>query len=246
MGTIRYEFNPPKVSPGMDESGAIARSMERLLAIAPKCNSIHITENVLGNERVSPIVVGRNIKQVLPDMPITVSLRVRDKTGSEIDAFVSRCIDSGFEGILVLMGDPSRHGRPDTGQKSSAVAKRLRESVTSSKIDLYMSVSDGLSASQVQQKILARPVGFFTQVVHSVQQVRSMASRLDGFRVVPVLLHPSPKNQKSAEFLNLDLGSYSEKFEEFVRGVHRITGDLLITSPNDFAAAYEFLDGLDI
>jgi homocysteine S-methyltransferase len=54
-------------------------------------------------------------------------------------------------------------------------------------------------------------------------------------------LFPSEKNEKSAKFLNLDLASYSQGFEEFVKKVRDITGDVLITSPNDFNGLNKFL-----
>ena len=57
----------------------------------------------------------------------------------------------------------------------------------------------------------------------------------------PVLLFPSEKNQSSAKFLDLDLSTYSQDFEKFVKKIHDITGDVLITSPSDFSGLNEFL-----
>jgi homocysteine S-methyltransferase len=57
-------------------------------------------------------------------------------------------------------------------------------------------------------------------------------------------LYPSPKNEKSAKFLNLDLDAYGQEFEELVNKTHEITGDVLITSPNDFNGLNEFLEKL--
>ena len=57
-----------------------------------------------------------------------------------------------------------------------------------------------------------------------------------------VSLHNNIKNEKSAKFLNLDLASYSQTFDEFVKRVHEITGDVLITSPNDFNGLNKFLE----
>jgi len=42
----------------------------------------------------------------------------------------------------------------------------------------------------------------------------------------------------------LDLASYSQGFDEFVKKVHDITGDVLITSPSDFHGLNEFLEKL--
>ncbi len=241
MGVVRYEANPPKVVSGVDVDAAVARNLERLLAIASNCDAVHITENVLGFERVPPMTIGRMLRERMPGMQVTVSLRVRDKTENEIATFADECIGAGFDGILVLMGDPPRDGKPDTGQVPSAVMRRFREQGIGSKIDLYMSIPNEPSETQIRGKIESHPDGFFTQVVQNTQQVRSLAGRLDGFKLVPIMLHPSPRNRRSAEFLRLNLDAYAGRFGQFVREVHCITGDVLITSPNDFAAANAFL-----
>ena len=72
----------------------------------------------LGHQRVSPIEVGEIIRREIPDIPITVSLRVRDKSEKEISGFVESCISIGFSGILILMGDPSKTEKPDSGSDS--------------------------------------------------------------------------------------------------------------------------------
>ena len=241
MGNIRYEYNPPKVQPNTDINTTVTIGMERLITIAPKCDAIHITENVLGFERVSPITMGVKLKEILPQTSVTVSLRVRDKTESEISVFVDQCIDAKFDGVLILMGDPSRDGRPDTGQIPSTVTENLKECGINSKIELYMSISNEPSATQIQKKIMVQPNGFFTQVVQSAQQVKNLTKYMYGLRIIPVVLLPSPKNKKSAEFLNLDMDAYTDNFYEFVKEVYDITEDILITSPNDFAAVNEFL-----
>ena len=69
-----------------------------------------------------------------------------------------------------------------------------------------------------------------------------MSENLKEFSVVPIVLFPSEKNEKSAKFLDLDLKVYRQGFQEFVRGIHKITGDVLITSPNDFDGVNEFLE----
>jgi len=40
----------------------------------------------------------------------------------------------------------------------------------------------------------------------------------------------------------MDLAEYSQKFDEFVSKVHSITGDILLTSPNDFTGLNNFLE----
>jgi homocysteine S-methyltransferase len=79
-------------------------------------------------------------------------------------------------------------------------------------------------------------------VVQNLEQVQNLFDKLQGFSVIPIILFPSEKNEKSAKFLNLELASYSQEFEEFVKKAHKITGDVLITSPSDFNGLNEFLE----
>jgi len=240
--TIRYEANPPKILPDVDTKESIAKFIEKIKIISKKCDAIHLTENVLGYQRVSPIEVGKIIKKEIQDIPITVSLRVRDKSEKEISEFVESCISIGFSGILVLMGDPSQTEKPDLGQIPSTVVKRLRVQNIDSKIDLYLSISNKPDFSKIRKKLEANPKGFMTQVVQNLEQVKNLADNLRGFSVIPIILFPSEKNQKSAKFLNLDFLLYNQEFDEFVKKAHKITGDILITSPNDFIGLNEFLE----
>mgnify|MGYP000710571741 CR=1 FL=1 len=240
--TIRYEANPPKILPDADTNESILKFIEKIKIISKKCDAIHLTENVLGHQRVSPIEVGKIIRKEIPDIPITVSLRVRDKNEKEISEFVDNCISIGFTGVLVLMGDPSQTGVPDSGQIPSTTVKRLREQGIDSKIDLYLSISNKPNFSKIGKKIDANPKGFMTQVVQNIEQVQDLLDNLKGFTVIPIILFPSEKNEKSAKFLNLELASYSQEFEEFVKKIHDITGDVLLTSPSDFNGLCEFLE----
>ena len=240
--TIRYEANPPKILPGMDTNESITKFIEKIKIISKKCDAIHVTENVLGYHRVSPIEIGKIIKKEIPDLPITVSLRVRDKNEKEIAQFVDSCISIGFSGILILMGDPSQTGKPDSGEIPSTTVKKLRERGIDSKIDLYLSISNKPNFSKIGKKLEAKPKGFITQVVQNLEQVQNLYENLKGFSIIPIILFPSEKNEKSAKFLNLDLTSYSKDFEELLKKAHAITGDVLITSPSDFNGLDKFLE----
>ncbi len=101
--TIRYEANPPKVLPDIDTNESIKKFVEKIKIISKRCDAIHLTENVLGYQRISPIKIGEIIRKDIPNLPITVSLRVRDKSEKEILDFVDKCISVGFSGILILM-----------------------------------------------------------------------------------------------------------------------------------------------
>ncbi len=243
--TIRYEANPPKILPEINTDESIIKFIKKIKIISKKCDAVHLTENVLGFQRVSPIKVGKIIRDEIPDLPITVSLRVRDKNEKEISEFVNNCISIGISGILILMGDPSQSGKQDSGQIPSTVVKRLREQGIGSQIDLYLSISNKPNFAKITKKIEANPKGFMTQVIQNLEQVQNLADNLKEFSIIPIILFPSEKNEKSAKFLNLDLSKYSQKFEELVRKTHEITGDVLITSPSDFNGLSEFLEKLD-
>ena len=244
--TIRYEANPPKILPDVDTNESIKKFVDKIKIISKKCDAIHLTENVLGFQRVSPIEVGKIIKQEIPNLPITVSLRVRDKSENEISKFVDNCISIGFSGILILMGDRSQTGEGDSGQIPSLTVKRLREQGVDSKIELYLSISNKPNFSKIEKKLDAKPKGFMTQVIQNIEQVKNLSDNLEGFSVIPILLYPSPKNEKSAKFLNLDLTSYSQEFEELLKKTHEITGDVMLTSPSDFSGLNEFLEKLSL
>ena len=112
---------------------------------------------MLGFQRVSPIEMGKIIKEEIPNLPITVSLRVRDKNENEILEFVEKCISIGFSGILVLMGDPSQSGKEDSGQIPSATVKRLKQQGIDSKIDLFLSMSNKPNFSKIEKKNKCKP-----------------------------------------------------------------------------------------
>ena len=97
-----------------------------------------------------------------------------------------------------------------------------------------------------KKKIDAKPTGFFTQVIHSKEQIEKISDRLkpNGFKIIPCLLLPSHKNSKSAEFLKIDWSDYKENIVGFINEIHSIAGDILITSPNDFKRAYETISKL--
>ncbi|MDH3824490.1 MAG: 5,10-methenyltetrahydrofolate synthetase, partial [Nitrosopumilus sp.] len=134
---IRYEANPPKILPGVDLEESISKFIQKIKLISKYCDAIHLTENVLGYARVSPIRVGKIIRKEIPDIHLTVSMRVRDKTREAIEDFVQEAILAGFSGILVLMGDPSQTGQKDSGLIPSQVVKMLKEEGVDSKIELY-------------------------------------------------------------------------------------------------------------
>ena len=243
--TVRYEINPPKVS----DDGQNARNVlfERINMIGSVCNGIHLTDSVLGIPRVSPFEIAKKIRESNKDMRITCSLRVRDRNLNELKKIVEESIGT-VDGILVLMGDKSDKSSNKEELIPSQVVKALNEDGFGKKTELFLSIPSNPNFAKIQKKIDANPTGFFTQVIHSKDQIEKISNQLDsnGFKIIPCLLLPSHKNLKSAEFLKIDWSDYKENIVGFINEIHGITDDILITSPNDFKRAYETISKLAI
>ena len=243
--TVRYEINPPKVS----DDGQDARNIlfERINMVGSVCNGIHLTDSVLGIPRVSPFEIAKKIRESNKDMKITCSLRVRDRNLNELKKIVEESIGT-VDGILVLMGDKSDKSSNKEELIPSQVVKALNEDGFGKKTELFLSIPSNPNFAKIQKKIDANPTGFFTQVVHSKDQIEKISNQLDSndFKIIPCLLLPSHKNLKSAEFLKIDWSDYKENIVGFINEIHGITDDILITSPNDFKRAYETISKLAI
>ena len=113
-------------------------------------------------------------------------------------------------------------------------------------MDIYLSLPNNPDFNKIQKKIDAQPTGFITQVIHSIDEVTRISDKLkpEGFKIIPCILLPSEKNTKSAEFLKLNWSNYADSVLDFIKKIHEITGDILITSPNDFNYAKEILGKL--
>jgi len=241
--TIRYEINPPKIT---DPPSRIEILDERIEQITKFCDGIHVTDSVLGIERISPLIIGAEIKQKFPELEITISLRVIDKTIPQIVDFVDAAVRANLDGILILMGDPSPENDYKSGVIPSAAVYSLVQNGFNEKINLYLSLPSKPNFEKISKKVNSKPKGFVTQVIHDVSQVKRLSDYLQSknFQLIPCVLYPSPKNSRSAEFLNLDWSNYENDFSSFVREIESITGDVLVTSPNDFKGALDFLTRL--
>ena len=241
--TIRYEINPPKTT---DPPSRIELLDQRIEQISKFCDGIHVTDSVLGIERISPLIIGAEIKQKFPDLLVTISLRVIDKTIPQIIDFTDAAIHAKIDGILVLMGDPS----PDNDYKSGVIPSEavnvLVQNGYDQKIRLYLSLPSKPNFEKISKKVNSKPKGFVTQVIHDVSQVERISDYLKpkNFELIPCVLYPSSKNNRSAEFLNLDWSNYESDFSSFIHEIEDVTGDVLLTSPNDFKGALDFLTRL--
>ena len=241
--TIRYEINPPKIS----DDGQDARNVlfGRIKIISSVCDGIHLTDSVLGIPRVSPFEIAKQIRESNKNIKLTCSLRVRDRNLNDIEKIVQGSVGT-VDGILVLMGDKS-HTTQDTAELiPSQVVKTLNDNGLSKKIELFLSIPSNPNFAKIQKKIDANPTGFFTQVIHSKEQIEKIVDNLkpNNFKIIPCLLIPSQKNLKSAEFLKIDWSNYKEDITGFINEIHSITNDVLVTSPNDFKRAYETISKL--
>lgn len=227
---IRYEVNPPKVSA---DSKAVQRTIARIKEISRYCPGIHITENVLGRPRVSPLEIAGAVAVAMPGLEMTVSMRVRDRSPDQMEDFARRCADAGVSAVLAVMGDPRRDGGKDSGQKPSRAVPLLRPIIKT-----YLSVPAEPSGRALDAKAAAHPDGFVTQVVSSADQVRNLQAHLHGFKVIPVVMFPSPMNEPSARALGVEA---PPDFGGLLSEVQEIAGEVLISSPSDYAGLAGFL-----
>ena len=240
--TILYEINPPRIS---DDQNILNTVLERIESISPVCDGIHLTDSVLGIPRISPLNIAKKIRETNQKIKLTCSLRIRDKELNTIEEIVKESIGI-VDGILILMGDKSNTNSDKSNLVSSQVVTFLNDKGFNEKLELFLSIPANPNLAKIQKKIKAKPKGFFTQVVSSKAMVQRMTDYLkpSGFRIIPCLLLPSEKNSKSAEFLKIDWSDYKNNFLEFAHQIHELTGDILISSPNDFKGAHETLSKL--
>ena len=240
---VIYEINPPKISDNVEK---LEMLHSRINQVNDVCGGIHITDSVLGIERISPIFVASELKRKIPELNITISLRVIDKNLEQISHITQASIEANLDGVLVLMGDPSQKSNHNFGIFPSQAVQHLNDLGHNKKTEIFLSLPSNPNFERISKKIHAKPDGFVTQVIHDIPQVQRITDYLSpkGFRIIPCILFPSEKNIKSAEFLKLDWSNYKDNFSDFITTIEKITGDVLLTSPNDFKGALEFLTRL--
>jgi len=246
--TLRYEINPPKITPdsnlSQDETIKLLDSVkQRVSEISSLCDGVHFTDSVLGIPRVSPVTTGTLIRKSNQKIEITASLRVRDKNLTTLRELMEDAVSGGLNGVLILKGDASPNEQKDSGLISSSTVKYFKELGFGKKLDIFLSLPSNPNFDKIQKKIDAEPTGFITQVIHSADEVSRIVDNLKpkGFKIIPCVLLPSEKNAKSAQFLKLDWSEYKNSVEDFIKQVHQMAGEVLITSPNDFNYAKEIL-----
>ena len=246
--TITYELNPPKVMQDtvlshQELQQSVDKFRSKALEIGKVCDSIHVTDSVLGIPRISPITAGFFIKNSNNKIKISASIRVRDRNQTAITQTLCDAILLNLNGVLILKGDTPPIGPKDSGLIPSEVVKQFNEQGFNKKIDLYLSIPSNPDFEKIHKKIEAQPKGFVTQVVSSIDQVTKIVDRLkpQGFKIIPCILLSSELNEKSAKMLNLDWSNYGKDLVGFIKEVNKIAGNVLLSSPNDFKKALEVL-----
>ncbi len=249
--TVTYELNPPKVIQDtvlshQELQNSVEKFREKSVKIGKVCDSIHVTDSVLGIPRISPITAGFFIKNSNNKIKISASIRVRDRNQTAITQTICDAILLNLNGVLIIKGDPPPTGPKDSKLVPSEVVKQFNEQGFNKKIDLYLSISSNPDFDKIHKKIEAQPKGFVTQVISSIDQVTKIVDKLkpQGFKIIPCVLLSSERNQKSAKMLNLDWSNYSKDVVGFVKQVNKIAGNVLLSSPNDFKMAIEVLKKL--
>ena len=250
--TITYELNPPKVMQNTVLSHEeLEKSVNKLRTKASEigqvCNSIHVTDSVLGIPRISPITAGFFIRNSNNKIRISASVRVRDRNLISIAQTVCDAILLNLNGVLIVKGDTPPAGPKDSRLVPSEVVKQFNEQGFGKRIDLYLSIPSNPNFEKMHKKIESQPKGFVTQVISSVDQVTRITDKLkpQGFKIIPCVLLASKRNLESAQMLKLDWSSYSKDMIGFVKEINKIAGNVLISSPNDFKGAIELLRGIN-
>ncbi|MEO9277626.1 MAG: 5,10-methenyltetrahydrofolate synthetase [Nitrososphaera sp.] len=249
--TIIYEINPPKVIQDKilshkELSESVENLKDRAIQVGNLCDGIHLTDSVLGIPRVSPITAGFFIKNTNSKIKISASVRVRDRNIISITQTICDAILLNLNGILILKGDVPPTGPKDSKLVPSDVVRQFNEQGFGKKLDFYLSIPSNPDFAKIHKKIESQPKGFVTQVISSIDQVTRIVDKLkpQGFTIIPCVLLSTQKNKKSAQMLNLDWSGYSDNLTEFVKKVHKIAGNVLVSSPNDFTGALELLKKL--
>ena len=244
--TVRYEINPPKVSNNTDAQ--IEKLEDRIEHISHFCDGIHVTESVLGIPRIPPLDIAKKIKEKKPQLKVTVSLRTIDKTTEQIYSILNELIENKIDGVLVLMGDPPVDTKQNSQLFPSKVVSELTKNEYKEKIEVFLSIPNKPNFQKITKKVNSEPNGFVTQVIHNYEEAEKIYNYLNpkGFEIIPCILFPSDNNVKSAEFLKLDWSNYKENFTQYVNQIHKLTNDVLITSPNDFKGALDFFSSLNL
>jgi 5,10-methylenetetrahydrofolate reductase len=249
MSKIRFELNPPKtVQNRYFEEYKLRDSLSSLVGRARELvglvDGIHITDSVLGIPRISGISFAHFIRHSGNSLPISCSLRARDRNYTSFMQFVGDAILLGLESILILKGDELGPDSSTSNLKPTEILKALQREKYDRYINFNLAAPSKVTDRfQIEKKILSKPHSLVTQSIESLGDLRELAdlAKQHGIRTVACIMIPSDKNLKSAQMIGLDWNEYSKDPVSFIMEASKIADEVLLTSPNHFAAAIKIL-----
>ena len=249
MSKIRFELNPPKIVQNRYfEDHELRKSLLSLVARARELvglvDGIHITDSVLGIPRISGISFAHFIRNSGNSLPISCSLRARDRNYTSFMQFVGDAILLGLESILILKGDELGPDSSTSNLKPTEILKILQREKYDRYINFNLTAPSKITDRfQIEKKILSKPHSLVTQSIESLANLEELAdlAKQHGIRTVACIMIPSDKNLKSAQMIGLDWNEYSKDPVSFITEAGKIADEVLLTSPNHFAAAIEVL-----
>lgn len=249
MSKIRFELNPPKtVQNRYFEDHELRKSLLSLVGRARELvglvDGIHITDSVLGIPRISGISFAHFIRNSGNSLPISCSLRARDRNYTSFMQFVGDAILLGLESILILKGDELGPDSSTSNLKPTEILKILQREKYDRYINFNLTAPSKITDRfQIEKKILSKPHSLVTQSIESLANLEELAdlAKQHGIRTVACIMIPSDKNLKSAQMIGLDWNEYSKDPVSFITEAGKIADEVLLTSPNHFAAAIEVL-----
>jgi len=250
---ISYEMNPPKiVRNNFFEIDSLKQDLEkfhgRISKLTNLVDSIHLTDSVLGIPRISSVSAALDVRKSHNSVKLRCSVRVRDRNISAITQLVCDAVMAGVDGLLIVKGDKPERPSIDSGLKPSNVVRILNEQGFGNKIKLFLSVPCNPDLNKIRQKIDARPYGFITQSISSLDQLQKIVDdvKSHNIKVMPCIMVPSPKNKESAHMIDLDWKSYEKDTVSFIKSANDMCGEVLISSPNSFDDGINLLNKLRV
>ena len=255
---IIYELNPPKILLTNQMELKVFNSekdkfLQRATIVSNLTNGIHLTDSVLGIPRLSSIcaaqLISYNTKN--PDLNISCSIRTRDRNLNSIIQTVADSIVSNVKRLLFILGDKPSYNSNNIDsiiEKPTDVVMALNNLGFNRLTNILLSVPNKITNVQsLQKKIAAQPMGFITQSVSSISEVRILKELLNPHKLdlIPCIMVPSPKNQRAATMIGLDWSGYKDNFIEFIEQIDAEgIKEILLTSPNNFDEGVQVLKGI--
>jgi 5,10-methylenetetrahydrofolate reductase len=251
---LKYELNPPKIKMnGLFNLPLLIERMDRFLKRAELLDGlvdgIHLTDSVLGIPRVSGIVTAGHLSmnRKLDSLPVTCTLRIRDRSFLSICQFVADALIVGIKGIQLVAGDDSSNNAKYSVARPSETLLALRNMGYNKHIELDLAIPNYIDRSSlIQRKIDAKPNSFITQSIDSLETLRSIVdvSHRNKIKVIACIMIPCEKNEPSAKTIGLNWAGYKDTPIDFIKEAGRLADEVLLTSPNNFNAGIRLLEQL--